>query len=93
MSTETIELSVLRAMLRLSRRRQPADVEAIAERVGAPARAIRAALRRLAHDGFVDRPGEMPPRLTLVGFAVAVASLPPATRIPRPNPQRSSRAA
>jgi DNA-binding Lrp family transcriptional regulator len=81
-------------MLRLSRRRLAADAEAIGERVGASEEAVRDALRRLDREGFVERRGPLPPRLTLVGFGVALASLParPKAALPSRN-RRTSRAA
>ncbi len=93
MRSESIELTVLGTMLRLSRRRLPADVESIGERVGAPEEAVRDALRRLDQGGFVERRGALPPRLTLLGFGVAVASLPPRVKARRSRRYRSSRAA
>lgn len=78
MNSEAIEASVLRAMLRLARKRQPADDGQIAVRVGSPPRDVRAALRRLDQAGLVERLGESraAARLTMAGFALAVAGLP-----------------
>jgi Mn-dependent DtxR family transcriptional regulator len=65
---------VLRALLRLARRRVPADDEALVVRVGAAPGAVRAAIRRLAAQGLVER---LPAtRLTMAGLAVAIAMLP-----------------
>jgi Mn-dependent DtxR family transcriptional regulator len=72
----TFDASVLRVMLRLARRREAAGVDAVAMRVGASAPAVRASMRRLASSGLVERRGGQPPRLTFVGFALAVAMLP-----------------
>jgi DNA-binding Lrp family transcriptional regulator len=80
-------------MLRLSRRRLAADAEAIGERVGASEEAVRDALRRLDREGFVERRGPLPPRLTLVGFGVALASLPARAKQAPLRRDRSSRAA
>jgi hypothetical protein len=81
----SIDAMVLGAMLRLARRRKAADVEAVALRVGAPASAVRASMRRLDIGGLVERRLSGPPRLTMAGFAVAVALLPA-------RPKRASRA-
>jgi|HubBroStandDraft_6_1064221.scaffolds.fasta_scaffold562087_1 Mn-dependent DtxR family transcriptional regulator len=75
----SIEVMVLGAMLRLARRRRATDssvVAAVALRVGAPESAVREALRRLDRRGLVERRLSGPPRLTMEGFAVAVALLP-----------------
>jgi Mn-dependent DtxR family transcriptional regulator len=72
----SIDIMILRAMLRLARRRKAADEGEVAVRVGGAPGSVRAALRRLDARGLVERrPGE-PPRLTMAGFAVAVALLP-----------------
>lgn len=67
------EIAVLRALLRLARRRTPATLEQILLRVGVDAPAARRALASLARAGLVHRTPEGP-RLTLPGFAVAVAT-------------------
>jgi len=72
----TFDIRVLRVMLRLARRREAADADAVAMRVGAPAPAVRAAMRRLDAGGLVERRAIQPPRLTLAGFALAVGILP-----------------
>ena len=81
---------VLRAMLRLARRRQAADEADIAVRVGQTPGAVRASLRRLDGQGLVERRAGAAPRLTLEGLALALALLPrtattqkPALRTPR----------
>jgi len=82
---------VLRAMLRLARSRQMASFEAVAVRVGGTLRDVRVSARRLRAAGLLEmRPDAL--RLTMAGFAVAVAMLPAkaGTRVP---PRRSSRAA
>jgi len=89
----SIEAMVLRAMLRVARRREAADEEALVVRVGGPPAQVRAALRTLDTAGLVERRAGRAPRLTMAGFAVAVGSLPawPAAR--RMPPRRRSRAA
>jgi DNA-binding IclR family transcriptional regulator len=71
------DAKVLGVMVRLARRRESADEQAIALRTGGPRSAIRAALRRLAAGGWVERRPGAPPRLTMAGLALAVARLPP----------------
>lgn len=72
----SIDIMVLRAMLRLARRRKAADEGEVAVRVGGSPGSVRAALRRLDAGGLVERRLSEPPRLTMAGFAVAVALLP-----------------
>jgi RIO-like serine/threonine protein kinase len=90
MSTDT---TVLRVLLRLSRRREAADEDAITLRSGCTRAEVRDALRRLEALGVVERRATLPPRLTMMGLAIAVSQLParPA-RTARPA-RRSSRAA
>jgi Mn-dependent DtxR family transcriptional regulator len=83
---------VLRAMLRLARRRQGADEAEIALRVGEPASRVRAALRRLGGQGLVERRHGEPTRLTMEGLAVALALLPKPASAAR-TAQRTTRAA
>jgi Mn-dependent DtxR family transcriptional regulator len=91
MSLDPFDVMVLRAMLRLARRRQEAEDGQIAVRVSRPPSAVRAAARRLEQRGLVDRRGTSAARLTMAGFALAVALLPnsgvraskPACRAPR----------
>ena len=66
------ETQILRAMLRLARRRQAAEVEALLERVEGEGADVREALRRLEAQGLVERAGASA-RLTMPGLAVAVA--------------------
>lgn len=82
---------VLRAMLRLARRRQAASYEAIAVRAGATLREVRVSARRLRSAGLVEIRWDAL-RLTMAGFAVAVAML-PAKAPTREAARRSSRAA
>jgi Mn-dependent DtxR family transcriptional regulator len=91
----SIEAAVLRAMLRVARRCEQADDEALAVRVGGEAGSVRAALRRLDAAGLVERRSGRAPRLTMAGLAVAVGLLPQSkSRQPRARPAgRSSRAA
>jgi Mn-dependent DtxR family transcriptional regulator len=72
-------VEVLRAILRCSRHRRSADRAALALRVDATEAELDQALATLSAEGLVvdDRLGS---RLTLMGLAVAVAS------IPRPKP-------
>jgi RIO-like serine/threonine protein kinase len=90
MSTDTL---VLRAMLRLSRRREAADEEALTLRSGMTAAEVRNALRRLEAQGLVERRRNAPPRLTMGGLALAVALLPPQRAQPAARPRRTTRAA
>jgi Mn-dependent DtxR family transcriptional regulator len=71
---------VLRAMLRLARRRQEADDHEIALRVGKSTGSVRAAIRRLDAAGLVESRARRGPRLTMSGLALALAMLP---RTPR----------
>jgi Mn-dependent DtxR family transcriptional regulator len=79
----SIEVMVLGAMLRLARRRKAAEVSAVALRVGASEAQVRSSLRQLDARGLVERRLSQPPRLTLEGFAVAVALLPLRAERPR----------
>src|SRR5262249_38319017 len=95
MGTDALDVMVLRAMLRLARKRQDADDGAIALRVGASTPAVRAALRRLDSRGLVERrrmDSSPPSRLTMQGFALAVA-LPPRPKAARRAGRKTSRAA
>lgn len=89
------EHSILRALLRLSRRRALADSGSLLDRVGGTSAELRDALRRLEASGFVDRRTESDVRLTLPGLAVAVASVAGRRKktIAQPRPARRSRAA
>jgi len=89
----SIDAMVLRAMLRLSRRREAADEEGLAVRAGATRGAVRASLRRLEALGFVERRADRAPRLTMQGLAAAVALLPARHTRPSRAPRRASRAA
>jgi hypothetical protein len=94
MSFDGFDASVLRAMLRLARRRLPAHDDQVALRVGSTARQVRASLRRLRATDLVEIRLDEPPRLTLSGLAVAVALLPRSTASrARPSLRTSSRAA
>ena len=83
---------VLRAMLRLSRRREAADEEGLVVRSGGTKAEVRASLRRLEALGFVERRADRP-RLTMQGLAAAVALLPRRQTRPSRAPRRASRAA
>jgi predicted transcriptional regulator len=82
---------VLRALLRLARRRLPADDDAIVLRVGAAPAAVRSALRRLGAQGLVER--RHTTRLTMAGLVVAVSLLPGQAAAPAHPAARTSRAA
>ncbi len=84
MTLEPFDVMVLRAMLRLARKRQQADDSEIALRVARPPHAVRAAVRRLSGQGLVERRARQAPRLTMEGFVLAVALLPHAARLARP---------
>jgi hypothetical protein len=67
-----LEIDVLRALLRLARRRTPPTIEQVLVRVGDDELAVRSALSSLARRGLVQRtPAGL--RLSLPGLAVAVA--------------------
>lgn len=68
----TLELDLLRAMLRLARRRTPATIDQLLLRVPGDEAAVRRALAALVRGGLVA-PGPKGPRLSLTGFAIAVA--------------------
>ena len=74
------ETEVLKAMLRLARRRVAANVNQILVRIGGTPAEFRTALRQLERAGFVDRTATRSGRLTLAGFAVAVAAAATKTR-------------
>ena len=92
MNIDPFDVTVLRAMLRLARRRQQADDGEIAVRVGRPPHAVRAAVRRLDELGLVEHRDRYAPRLTMGGLALAVALLPGAARTSRAA-RRTPRAA
>ena len=86
----SFDAMVLRAMLRLARRREAADEEAVAVRTGGSPAQVRSSLRRLRAMGLVQRVAHEP-RLTMPGFAIAVALLP--ANAPRVARVRTARAA
>lgn len=68
----SLEIDVLRALLRLARRRTPPTLEQLVVRVGGEEADVRNALASLARNGLVQRtPAGL--RLSLSGLAVAVA--------------------
>lgn len=68
----SLHVDVLRALLRLARRRTPPTLEQIVVRVGGEEDDVRRALGALSKSGLVQRtPAGL--RLSLAGFAVAVA--------------------
>jgi Mn-dependent DtxR family transcriptional regulator len=84
---------VLGAMLRLARRREAATEDELALRVRGAKSQIRASIRELASAGLVElRPGR-PARLTMEGFARAVALLPGNRSHSGPRILRAPRAA
>jgi DNA-binding GntR family transcriptional regulator len=87
----SIDTTILRAMLRLSRRREAADEDALTVRSGHSRAAVRDALRRLQAQGLVERRPSLPPRLTMTGLAVAVALLPPSSALPAARAARRAR--
>ena len=92
MSLDPFDVIALRAMLRLARKRRDADDGEIAVRVGRPPSVVRAALRRLDRQRLVELRGASAPRLTMAGFALAVALLPSGPRASKPA-RRAPRAA
>jgi DNA-binding IclR family transcriptional regulator len=68
----SLEIDVLRALLRLARRRTPPTLEQLVVRVGSEEADVRHALVALGKSGLVQRtPAGL--RLSLPGLAVAVA--------------------
>lgn len=68
----SLDIDVLRALLRLARRQTPPTMEQLVVRVGAEPEAVRRSLVALAKNGLVQKtPGGL--RLSLPGLAVAVA--------------------
>lgn len=80
----SLEIDVLRAMLRLARRRTSPTLEQLMLRLPADERAIRRALATLVRADLVHVTPKGP-RLSLTGFAVAVAYA------ERPRPARLAR--
>lgn len=85
----SLDIDVLRALLRLARRQTPPTMEQLVVRVGAAPEAVRRSLVALARNGLVQRtPGGL--RLSLPGLAVAVAyaqrPAAPAGRVAKPKP-------
>lgn len=90
----SLETDVLRALLRLARRRTPPTLDSLVVRVGGEAPAVKEALRALAQKGLVQRTESAPGvGLTMAGLAVAVAVVArrasAATKLPKqPKPQQ-----
>lgn len=82
----SLEIDVLRAMLRLARRRTAPTIEQLLLRIRADEPALRRALDSLVRGGLVN-PTPKGPRLSLTGFAVAVAYA------QRPRPSLAGRVA
>jgi Mn-dependent DtxR family transcriptional regulator len=89
----SFDSKVLRAMLRLARRREAAEDSDVAVRVGATESQVRASMRRLRAAGWVDMRDGRAGRLTLEGLAIAVALLPARPAAGRRRAPRASRAA
>jgi Mn-dependent DtxR family transcriptional regulator len=89
----SIDAMVLRAMLRLARRREAAIEEQITLRVGGTRGEVRASLRRLEAEGLIERQTAQGCRLTMSGLAVSVALLPTAGARTARVAQRKSHAA
>jgi len=94
----SLELDVLRAFLRLARRRTPPTMDQLLLRIPADAPLLTRTLSKLIEGGLVNLTPKGP-RLSLTGFAVAVAFAPKpqaATRLARTEgtlPLRRRRAA
>lgn len=90
----SLEIEVLRALLRLARRRTPPSMEQLLLRVDAEPRDVQRALAALARKGLVMRT-RRGFGLSLTGFAVAVACAQarPVARPPIVLPRKSRRAA
>jgi Mn-dependent DtxR family transcriptional regulator len=89
----TFDANVLRALLRLARRREAAAVDSVAVRVSGTPAQVRASMRRLRSGGLVEMRATGEVRLTMAGLAVAIALLPPAPLARQPSSRRASRAA
>jgi hypothetical protein len=70
------DLHVLRALVRISRRRLPATPDALSLRAGGTVEDVCRSLRRLSRAELVINSAHGP-SLTMAGLAVAVASVPP----------------
>jgi DNA-binding IscR family transcriptional regulator len=72
----SLDTTVLRALLRLARRRTPPTLEQLVVRVGTPESDVRKSLASLARSGLVQRTRDENGglRLSLAGLAVAVAA-------------------
>jgi hypothetical protein len=82
------DVQVLRAMLRLARKRQVADVDAMLARAGGAPSDVRAAWRRLETQALVERLADERARLTMAGLAVAVSTI---ERRAKPSGQRAQK--
>jgi DNA-binding IclR family transcriptional regulator len=87
------ELDVLRALLRLARRRTPPSLEALVVRVGVEEPEVRNALRVLAWQGLVQRtPSGLGLSMHGLAVAVAYAKRPAAAANAKPKPKKATRA-
>lgn len=91
MSQNHIRLAVLRAALRCARHRRTPNRAALLVRVDCTESELDAVVAALAAAGLVRSPTDA--RLTLTGFAVAVASLPKAPSATERAPARARTAA
>lgn len=86
----TLEIDVLRALLRLARRRTAPTLEQLLVRVDADQDALERALAALVRADLVHHTPKGP-RLTLTGFAIAVAyAQRPAAQVSAPAPARAA---
>ncbi len=85
----SLEIDVLRALLRLARRRTPPTLEQLLVRVGGQEADVSRALRSLARNGLVQKtPAGL--RLSMAGLAVAVASAQRPRPVSRPRAHAAS---
>ncbi len=89
MESMTLEISVLRALLRLARRRSPATTSELLVRVEADGQELERILDRLARAELVYRT-EAGTRLSLGGLAVAAASCAPVRGAPKAKKQEAA---
>ena len=89
------DIQVLKAMLRLARRRAEADDAALEARVPGTRADVRTTVRYLERVGLVERRSERGARHTMEGFTVAVALPSAGARGKRPasRPALKTRAA
>lgn len=88
----SLEIDVLRALLRLARRRMPPTLEQILVRVGGDDAEVRRVLRSLGRKGLVHQTATSF-RLSMAGLAVAVACAERRRSVARPERDSSIRLA